>query len=227
MFFGGAVFYHNPKAYYNGQWYALQPLATEGIQYNRLNVSLPVGGGLSLSIGRHHNFGWELGWRQSFTDYLDDVSTTYTDPNNLGGPIAQKLAMRSDEVNPANENFIGTDNYTPGSPRGNPETNDSYLMSYFTYSYELRGKRKGFKSKSRYNLLRPSSHKINSKMFKKKRRKRSRKFKLSRKNIFTLIFRKLFLSDFGLLKPDQTILTIAHFITFTSQVLYSSTFHFF
>ena len=181
MFFGGAVFYHNPKAYYNGQWYALQPLATEGIQYNRLNVSLPVGGGLSLSIGRHHNFGWELGWRQSFTDYLDDVSTTYTDPNNLGGPIAQKLAMRSDEVNPANENFIGTDNYTPGSPRGNPETNDSYLMSYFTYSYELRGKRKGFKSKSRYNLLRPSSHKINSKMFKKKRRKRSRKFKLSRK----------------------------------------------
>ena len=136
MFFGGAVFYHNPKAYYNGQWYALQPLATEGIQYNRLNVSLPVGGGLSLSIGRHHNFGWELGWRQSFTDYLDDVSGHYADAEAMvaaGNIIGAALSNRSGE-------FLGADHPdipTANELRGDTKLHDMYFVFGLTVSYHF------------------------------------------------------------------------------------------
>ena len=71
--------------------------------------------------------GYEFGLRKTFFDYLDDVSTTYADPNILGaerGPIALAMSYRGDEVK------IGDPNYpAEGSIRGGSKYKDWY---YFT-----------------------------------------------------------------------------------------------
>ncbi|HRF81550.1 MAG TPA: hypothetical protein PL070_15850, partial [Flavobacteriales bacterium] len=48
-----------------------------------IGVSVPVGIGFHFTQRRRHRFGMDLGWRTTFTDYLDDVSTTYKDPDLL------------------------------------------------------------------------------------------------------------------------------------------------
>lgn len=47
-FAGVAGYYHNPKTMYQGSWVKLQPLQTEGVQYKKIGVSIPLGIGLYL-----------------------------------------------------------------------------------------------------------------------------------------------------------------------------------
>ena len=78
-FFGGlAAFYNNPKAQLDGQWIALQPLNTENLdkKYSRIQMALPVGFGFYYTFSRIHRFGLNAAWRFTFTDYIDDASTT-------------------------------------------------------------------------------------------------------------------------------------------------------
>jgi hypothetical protein len=100
-FIGIAAYHHNPKAYTSGApsvpsgWYALQPLGTEGQNvpadtrasypkpYSRYQVAIPFGLGFKYRLDRQWDFGFEIGWRKTFTDYLDDVSSTYADENDL------------------------------------------------------------------------------------------------------------------------------------------------
>jgi len=44
LFFGAGDFYHNPKAYYQGEWYSLPALQTEGTAYDKISFSFPIGG---------------------------------------------------------------------------------------------------------------------------------------------------------------------------------------
>jgi len=93
-FIGFAVFHHNPKAYYDGSqgglaagWYALQPLGTEGQNlggkyakpYSRVQIAIPAGLGVRYKLDKHWDLAFEIGWRKTFTDYLDDVSTNYVE----------------------------------------------------------------------------------------------------------------------------------------------------
>jgi hypothetical protein len=138
VFAGVGGLYSNPKAEYEGEWYALQPLQTEGVHYNKLQLTLPAGAGFYYTIDKQHRIGWELGWRTTFTDYLDDISTVYADPNTLG-PLASKLANRNGELMPYNSDLPDPNNYTPGNKRGDPTHNDSYLFSSINYSYAIKG----------------------------------------------------------------------------------------
>lgn len=182
---GFGAFYHNPKTNYKGEWIALQPLKTEGIQYNKVQACFPIGGGVKISVGRHHVLGWDLGWRITRTDYLDDLSTQYIDHSSNPDPLVGEIAMRADEVNPNDERFIGVDSFQPNSPRGNPDTKDSYLFSYFTYGYTIGKGRRSF-SKSRYNF--GSSNKVKSmhkafKTNKHRNHKKKRKLKFGKKHL--------------------------------------------
>jgi hypothetical protein len=145
IYFGVAGFYHNPKAQYNGDWYALRPLRTEGQEkpYSRIELAIPMGLGFYYTYKRKHRFGWEFGWRKTFTDYLDDISTSYARPEQMANdPMAPILANRNVEltqphpINPANY----TANNISASPRGNPLDKDNYFVSTFSYSYVIRGK---------------------------------------------------------------------------------------
>jgi hypothetical protein len=139
VFTGIAAFYHNPKAFYSGTWINLRPLRTEGQSkpYTSISTAIPMGIGFYYTYKRKYRIGWELGWRKTFTDYLDDVSTTYAAPEQLGNPLAAELANRTDEFS---EDPSVNANYRPGSKRGDPSHNDSYVFSAVTFSYVIKGR---------------------------------------------------------------------------------------
>lgn len=170
IFLGVAGFYHNPKAANRaGDFVALQPLGTEGqfaanrkdypSPYKRLQISLPFGLGVNYKLSRQFSLGYEIGWRKTFTDYLDDVSGTYADPLDLGATLdtngkyvlnsdASYLADRSEQSfnnpkladgvtpNPDYARFNGAYG-NKGSQRGTNNEDDWYIVSGFNLSYIL------------------------------------------------------------------------------------------
>lgn len=141
--FGGiGVFRFNPKAQLNGEWIALQPLGTEGQDlllngtqpYPLTQTMFPFGIGIKLLSYSGWAWGLEAGYRKTFTDYLDDVSTTYPDKQALleqNGATAVALSDRSGEVN------NGENVFQEGAVRGNPEFDDGYLFVGITLSYRI------------------------------------------------------------------------------------------
>ncbi len=134
--FGGiGALYFNPKATLNGKSYALEPLHTEGVSYSRVVLVIPFGLGARLKLGPNTNLAIEGGYRKTFTDYLDDVSTVYPDPAKLSSPTAVALSNRYiDNVgnpDPARG--------APGKQRGNPGNKDSYFLLNVKLEYYLPG----------------------------------------------------------------------------------------
>lgn len=145
-FAGVAGFFSNPKAHYNGEWVALQPLQTENVHYSKFGAAVPLGLGLCITYKKKHRFGWEFEWRTAFTDYLDDISSVYADPKSLKSPTAVALANRRGELD-ADAGAAPPQNYLPGNKRGDPTHNDSYLTTSFYYSYVMRGKSNFYRAK--------------------------------------------------------------------------------
>ena len=156
VFAGVAGFHHNPQALYGGVWHDLQPLNLEALPqpYSKYQVSFPLGIGLFYTYMKVHRFGWEFGWRPTFTDYLDDVSSRYADPSALADPTAIALSDRNSEVR-IREGLPDETNYGYNNglrnPRGDPTRDDTYMITTFSYSYSIRG-RSNF-SRSRYNYI--------------------------------------------------------------------------
>lgn len=149
-FVGIGMFHFNPKAKIENTWVALQPLHTEGQGliksrpvYHRTAVCIPVGVGIRYTLKRNWSLGLEYGMRYTFTDYIDDVSTTYVDPAVLSaqsnGAIAVELADRS--AKPGDEGFVKGIT-RPGEQRGNPRYNDAYMFATVSLNYKLRGTRR-------------------------------------------------------------------------------------
>ena len=159
IFTGASVFMHNPKTEYNGSWVALAPLHTEGQgispgapkPYGKFLFAVPAGAGFFFTISKIYRIGWEFNWRTTFSDYLDDVSTNYVDPAVFAGnQTAIDLANRNPELgtyNPETDGIAYGDNYKPGSKRGDPTHNDSYLTTTINASYVMKGRSKFAKSK--------------------------------------------------------------------------------
>ena len=150
-YIGGAVFFHNPKTEYNGQKVALQPLQTEGIAYGRIQPAIPAGLGIYFTLDRNHRFGFEVGGRYTFTDYIDDVSDTYPEAGWSDDPLAVELSDRTDEVAANDPLFNPGAQASPGGTRGGAAATDYYLMTFLTYSCVIRVK-SNF-SRSRYNFV--------------------------------------------------------------------------
>jgi hypothetical protein len=188
LLIGLGVFYHNPKAKAPetdqqgnpvdgaGTWVALQPLGTEGQYsefydvkpYSRIQISLPVGLGISFRLTDKLDFGFEIGYRVLFFDHIDDVSGNYVDLGALDSPVAKALSDRSQETyaiiseTPRDfENVIipNTTPYTYTSPydgntytvfngfgsehpsniRGNASDNDILIVTSINLTYILGG----------------------------------------------------------------------------------------
>lgn len=134
---GAGAAYHNPKANLNGEWIALRPLMTEGKKYTKVTAVVPLSTGFYFTLNKNFRIGWNLTWRTTFTDYLDDVSTRYADPSTLPSALAVQLANRTNELDNVSHAFA--ENFTPGNKRGDPTHNDSYLTSTVDMSYVIRG----------------------------------------------------------------------------------------
>ena len=137
VFGGVAAFHFNPQAVYKNQWYDLQPLATEGQnRYGLVQVSVPVGFGTQVYLTDAISIGLEGGLRKTFTDYLDDVSSNYTDIDGLTetDPIAAALAFRTPE-------YMGEESLPNpmGQTRGNPNNKDWYFFTGMTFMVNIAG----------------------------------------------------------------------------------------
>ena len=140
---GVGVFHFNPKgslsdAAGNKTWYALQPLRLEGQgmaeypdvkPYKLTQINIPIGAGIKYYVSERINLSSEILYRKTFTDYIDDVSAKYIDPNNFGkylsasdAALATKL---SDKVIPII--FPGQGRFPAGNQRGDTKNGDTYL----------------------------------------------------------------------------------------------------
>lgn len=128
-FAGMGLLWFNPVAEYNGQKYALQPLRTEDVVYSRFQIVVPFGFGVRTKVGPFFNLAVEGGYRLTFTDYLDDVSTVHPDKSTWTDPIRIALSDRGPEV--------GAGPRAPGAIRGNPKTNDGYFLLNVKIEYYL------------------------------------------------------------------------------------------
>jgi hypothetical protein len=128
-FAGLGLLYFNPVAELNGVKHSLQPLMTEGVEYNRFQFVIPYGLGVKLKVGPFFNLALEGGYRMTFTDYLDDVSTVHPDKSTWTNPVAIALSDRGPEVGAAPR--------LVGSIRGNPEKNDGYFLMNVKIEYYL------------------------------------------------------------------------------------------
>ena len=139
----------NPKAQYTDpttgetEWVELRPLGTEGqgtteypdrTPYSLLQVVIPFGMGIRLSPNHHLQVLIEYGVRKTFTDYLDDVSTTYVGGDLLrttdGGELAARMADRSAEVEGGRLNAAGI-------KRGDDSLKDWYTYMNVSVSISL------------------------------------------------------------------------------------------
>jgi opacity protein-like surface antigen len=144
---GIAVFNYNPYAYApvsaGGQKVFLRPLSTEGQGLTGLNkptysltqFAIPFGIGVRMKLTDRIGVGAEFGYRKTFTDYIDDVSTSYIDQTTLlsqRGPLAVQMAFRTPEV-PGHT----TDPYPASGVQRGGSAKDNYYFTTFTLSYRL------------------------------------------------------------------------------------------
>lgn len=157
---GAAVYMSTPKGQINhtGELYKLREMNTELADYSNLGFAIPAGLGFHFTFKRRHRVGWDFGWRTTFSDYVDDASTVYAEPDQLPGGangLAADLAHQTEYVygpNGTTPNPVENVQYGPGMKRGDPTHNDSYLTMTFTYSYVLRGQSNFYRQ--RYSWMR-------------------------------------------------------------------------
>lgn len=186
--FGGiSVFRHNPQgqirflgpdaqelgldeSLVSDRWYDLRDWQTEGEEYETFALAIPAGMGLYFTFDKEWRIGWELSWRTTFTDYLDDISTTYVDPTTL--PSVEAIAFASqtnqpliDEINDPDAGSVNDHRYQEGfsTKRGDPTNNDSFLTTQFTIGKVIRGRSQFYRRKYSWLRNRTGSRKSRAK----------------------------------------------------------------
>tara|TARA_R110002124_G_scaffold90672_3_gene231133 strand:- start:310 stop:1155 length:846 start_codon:yes stop_codon:yes gene_type:complete len=139
LFAGVGFTFLNPKASYQGSWYSLAPLTTEGEKYNRLPLVFTGGIGVSAKYSEKLSFGLELCNNFVQSDYLDDVSTFYPNPDVLPSDLARALSDRSPE--------IGLPARLVGGVRGGPKVKDSYLFLQVRATYLIGNRMRALERK--------------------------------------------------------------------------------
>jgi len=132
IFGGVGVFNFNPTAVVNGESFALQPLGTEGqgsslsnnANYGLWGLSLPFGLGYRYTPADNISISVEIGFRNTTTDYLDDVSGLYVNTKKLENESGAEAAFFSDRsITPTDKT---------GTMRGDSDRNDWYVFSGIT-----------------------------------------------------------------------------------------------
>ncbi len=155
----------------SGKWVKLRPLGTEGQYstldpadvnsgikpYKTLQVAIPFGIGARFKINQVLDLSADIGFRYTFTDYIDDVSKNYVDLGVLKSPLAQAMSYRTGELSTANESYTytgrdgksytvqpgygserkGIESNDPGNVRGNKKDKDIYMVTSIRVSYIL------------------------------------------------------------------------------------------
>lgn len=158
-FIGIGGFYYNPKGQLNGSgaWVKLRPLHTEGQglpggpkQYSNFSLCIPIGAFYKLTINRQWSVGIEFNWRKTFTDYIDDVSTTYYDPAALTAAYGVQSAQMADPHLGQIPGHSAPDGNGVRAQRGDINQKDTYTSLQITAGYIFKQKRKRARLRSKF-----------------------------------------------------------------------------
>ncbi len=139
---GVGFFSFNPQAKLLNKWVDLQPLSTEGQgfaeyskrkPYKLQQISFPIGVGVKYELSPMLNLRAECVYRFLSTDYLDDVSTNYIDPNLYSNYFTGSKLTNALLLNDRQYELDPTHITVDGDQRGNPKNNDAY----FTFNLKL------------------------------------------------------------------------------------------
>ena len=150
---GIGMFHFNPQgslsdASGNKTWYYLHPLRTEGEgmkeypgrkEYKLTQMNIPVGFGLKYFVSDRVNLSTEFLYRKTFTDYIDDVSTNYIDPNLFDTYLSPADAIIARRISDKTIGIVtpGINRYAPGTQRGNPKQADAYFNFFLKIGVRL------------------------------------------------------------------------------------------
>ncbi len=153
VFIGAGMFKFNPKGTITDQngnvtWHDLQPLHTEGQgfaeypsrkPYALMQLNIPMGGGIKYIASERVNVAFELLYRKTFTDYIDDLSTDYIDPIYFDKYLSPSDAIIAKQVyDKAFTSFVaGSPRLQPGYQRGNPKNMDAYFSFVVKFGIRL------------------------------------------------------------------------------------------
>ncbi|MES2826563.1 MAG: DUF6089 family protein [Bacteroidota bacterium] len=129
VFSGLGLVFFSPKGLYqfNGatqaEEYKLRFYQTEGQTnaYKNYAITVPFGAGVKFKLKDSWSFFTQIGYRAANTDFLDDVSTIYPDPNVW--PADNRL-LRESLSNPS----LNPDYGFPNTQRGDFRKRDSYMF---------------------------------------------------------------------------------------------------
>lgn len=139
---GGGFTTFNPQAELNGATFDLRGFRTEGVDYDSKTFILPLNLGVKAKLNEFMNLTLDLGYRFTFTDYLDDVSQNYGGPF-ADGTLEASLSNRKDEIPIINQTAYEAQ--IAGQLRGDGGKNDAYFFINFNLEFYLP--RDLFKSK--------------------------------------------------------------------------------
>lgn len=176
LYAGVAAFLHNPQGKapstdlqgnplaQAGQWVNLRPLGTEGqfadlspsdanfgiSRYSLVQVAIPFGVGVRFKFMDQFDISADIGFRYTFTDYLDDVSRNYVDLTRLSSPLAQAMSYRTNELPEGQRPAATVQSGIPGvlvvpgyghefrdNKRGSSSDRDVYMVTTIRLSYIL------------------------------------------------------------------------------------------
>jgi hypothetical protein len=150
---GLGLFHFNPQATItdvNGTatWVDLKPLHTEGEgfteyperkNYSLMQMNIPMGAGIKYFLSENVNISFEVIHRKTFTDYIDDVSTTYVDPTLFSKYLSPAQAAEAVKLSNKSVSGYATPSYRKGDKRGDPHQNDAYFTAGFKIAFRLGG----------------------------------------------------------------------------------------
>jgi hypothetical protein len=148
---GVGVFHYNPQGTdpLTGQYVNLKELSTEGQGfeefpdrkiYNLTQLNIPMGIGAKYFLSENTSICFEIVHRKTFTDYIDDVSTTYIDPNLFDqhfGVGSQKAQLARRMANKTDQGSTTSAAFGPGDKRGTATNNDAYYSFGFKLNFKL------------------------------------------------------------------------------------------
>jgi len=142
-----------------GKWVKLRPLGTEG-QYSALDptdvnsgikpyktvqVAIPFGIGARFRINEVMDLWADIGFRYTFTDYIDDVSKNYVNLDKLNSELARSLSYRTGELGPPTNPYsyngytvqAGYGSEYTTNVRGSKDDKDIYMVTSIRLTYIL------------------------------------------------------------------------------------------
>lgn len=141
IFMGASLFYYNPYTRFEGNTYILESVGTEGQKtanrpnknrgYDQYAFAIPYGLGVKIGLTQNWAINVEASSRITFTDYIDDVSGNYAEPEDVnyfvkGINIGPSLADRSLAK-------IGI----PGKQRGTSKDKDRFMFVGVSLTYTI------------------------------------------------------------------------------------------